>query len=170
MRMPAMRITAVTLLTLVLAGCWPMGKRWEPGDKKKVFGATHQQLAPEPVYNRLRWVQLPDVMPSAEVETAGQRYFPVVHLELKGARLEEAAATLASLGRYHSYCAGTIASRRISVNALGTLDELAAEIAAQEKIDVIVDHDSREVRFLARTVAPAFSENEVSGNESKQAY
>lgn len=170
MRGSVARIISLLLLGLALAGCWPTGKTWEPGDKKKVFGATHQQLAPEPVYNRLRWVQLPSVMPPENIEASSEKYFPVVHLELKSARLDEAAKTLASLSRYHSYCAATIADRRISINALGTMDELAARIADQEKIEVVVDNDGKEVRFLARNVQPAFSNNEVSGHESKQTY
>ena len=170
MRSRLAQLCLISSLSVLLAACFPMGKRWEPTDKKKVYGASHQQLAPQPVYNRLRNVELPDVMPPATAEMRGQKYMPVVHLELKTARLEEVASALASLGRYRSYCAGTIANRRVSVNALGTLEELAAEIAAQEKIEVVVDHEAREVRFLARTVSPAFTQNEVSGHESKQAY
>ena len=170
MKRVAAAIICAVLLCLILTGCWPMGKSWEPGDKKKVYGAAHQQLAPQPVYNRLRNVELPYVMPPQNVETAGEKYFPVVHLELKNARLEEAAAALADLARYHSYCSGSIADRRISVNTLGTLDELAAEIETKSKIKVVVDHDNRAIRFLAGSVAPAFSDNEVSGHESKQAY
>jgi len=165
------RLSGITAILLVLAlscGCGPAGKQWKPGRQRRGYNMTERQLAPEPVYNRLRWVHLPYTTPPAEAgSAAGVRYMPVVHLELSNATLQEAASTLASIARYSSFCASPLANRRISINALGTIDELGASIASAENIEVIIDHNAREVRFLQRQLKPAFADNEVS-NEHQQ--
>jgi hypothetical protein len=73
----------------------------------------------------------------------------VFHLALKNATLEETARVLAATSRYSSYTAPSIASEKISVDNLGTIDELAQIIGSKAHVQVVVDHQNKEVRFLA---------------------
>jgi hypothetical protein len=70
-------------------------------------------------------------------------------LSLKNATLEETARVLAATARYSSYTAPSIAKNKISVTNLGTIDELARIIESKARVQVVVDHENREVRFLA---------------------
>jgi hypothetical protein len=73
----------------------------------------------------------------------------VFQLSLKNTTLEETARVLAATARYSSYTAPSIAKEKISVTNLGTIDELARIIESKARVQVVVDHENREVRFLA---------------------
>jgi hypothetical protein len=145
-------------MVVTSTGCGGV-KPYEPNakDKRSIFMPSMRATAPDPVYARTRWVHAPDLLPSRErsgadsggslEETPTLR--SVFHLSLKKATLEETARVLAATSRYSSYTAPSIASERISVDNLGTIDELAAIIESKARIQVIVDHQNKEVRFLA---------------------
>lgn len=146
------------LLILGASGCFPE-KSYSPHKEKKAFVYPVRQDAPEPVYNRLTYVLPPSPLPSYEGPgRVGEPMVPVVHLEFKNAKLEEIASALAMSARYRAYTSGLIANRRVSFNALGTIDELAHEISNKVGINVMVDHVNKEVRFLAKrgAVTPSF--------------
>jgi hypothetical protein len=134
---------------VLLSGCTTR----KVGDQKKkpvVFDVATRQLPPQPVYNRLTWVRPPEVLPDAEVPASEGLIRPVFHLSLKKVSVEEATASLASSMRYSSYVASTLASKKISIEALGTVDELAQALSYEVDADVVVDHEGREIRVLAR--------------------
>jgi len=149
---------AITILSLSVAGCAGV-KEYEPNEKGKrtLFMPVVRSEAPEPVYARTRWVHPPDNLPSrdrpgAEEEPAVQtapRLRSVFHLSLKNSTLEETARVLAETSRYSSYTAPSIAAEKVSVDNLGTIDELARIIESKAHIQVVVDHQNKEVRFLA---------------------
>lgn len=142
---------AVAAALLCASGCGPAMKEWSPERKRVGYGMAYRKTAPEPVYNRLRWVHLPEVLPArATGEATAPMILPVVHLDLKNATLEEASRILASTARFNSYCSSSIADRKISLNKLGTLPELAAAIEATAGITVQVDFESSTVRFLPK--------------------
>jgi hypothetical protein len=72
----------------------------------------------------------------------------VFELSVQNATLEETARVLAATARYSSYTAPSIASEKISVKNLGTIDELARTIESKAQVQVVVDHENKEVRFL----------------------
>ncbi len=112
-----------------------------------------RQVPPQPVYSRVRFGLDPSPLPSRELPRSNADLInPIVHMELKNATLEEASSVLAAVSRYTSYTASTIAKQRISLNMLGTVDEIASHIAAEAGIKVVVDHDVRQVRFLTGIV------------------
>src|SRR5690606_1426600 len=120
---------------------------------KLAYSVSYRQTAPQPVYNRLRWVHPPEVLPArATHESTAPTIFPVFHVDLRNSTLEEAARVLAATARYESYCSSAIANRKISFNRLGTLNELAAALAASAGITVQVDHDMKTVRFLSKLI------------------
>jgi hypothetical protein len=53
------------------------------------------------------------------------------------------------MARYSSYVAPSIAKNKISIENIGTLDELARIIEREGKVKVVVDHENREVRLLS---------------------
>ncbi|MCB0331916.1 MAG: hypothetical protein KDD55_00385 [Bdellovibrionales bacterium] len=151
-------VSFLTLALLLLPGCAAT-----PESRKvpEVHSIAHRQLPPEPVYNRLRWVEPPEVMPKRDRQFTDTRplVLPVFHLSLEDSTLKEASLVLAGTSRYHSYCSSKIADQKISLQSLGTIDELAQLIASQANIRVIIDHTNKEVRFLAQPAAEAeFSE------------
>ena len=148
----------LAVLLIALAGCYKGPKEYEPEMERKVFLPSLREAAPPPIYKRTRWVQLPEVMPAREVERETPTEFsgsptlhPIFQFTLQNSTLLEASRLLAALARYQSYCSPSLASQKFSYIGLGTIDELAAAISKQAKINVVVDHDNREVRFLTNT-------------------
>ena len=165
MSVNAVNRSIAALGCLLLSGCWVSEKGYTPIEKKQ-FGYVYRQHAAEPVYNRLRWVHLPEPLPSAETPGSGAApIIPVVHLELKNVTIEEAAATLASTGRYRSFVESSLVGRKVSFDSLGTMDELASQLAARENLQIEVDHKRRLVRFMAKDVRPTFFRDEVALDE-----
>jgi len=144
------KLVVVLLVASNITACSTHEKEFEPNKDRKFFGVAVRQLAPEPVYNRLRLVYLPEPMPSRNIQSASYaRIAPVFQFEMKGASLEQVARVLASLARYTSYTSSVIADKKITVVAVGTIDELAQVVSEKAGINVMVDHENREVRFLA---------------------
>jgi hypothetical protein len=160
-----MRAAATNILCagfcLVLAGC-AGAKEWEPDNKPEVYSVSHRPYAPQPVYSRLRWVHPPTVLPARTIaKTGAPAIVKTYSLSLKNATIEDAAAALAAAARYSSFCSSSVASQKISIEGMGTIDELAASIAAKGKVQVVVDHEGREIRILRKEDAapqPKFTE------------
>jgi hypothetical protein len=150
------RVVTIAVLVSALAGCG-LPKDYEPPNESKrtLFMPSVRTAAPEPVYARTRWVLPPEVLPVRELpqnddipsETPSLR--PVYHLKLKGSSLEETGRVLGAMARYSSYVAPSIAKNKISIENIGTLDELARIIEREGKVKVVVDHENREVRLLS---------------------
>lgn len=142
------KLFSLATFSLLLTGC---STKVAPDSERKVFGVTVRRHDPQPVYKRTRMVYLPAPIPVAQnYKSIPPLMLPVIHFELTDASLEEAAKILGQTARYSSYCASTIAEKRITLTALGTVDELAHKIAKIAKIETVVDHHNREVRFLAK--------------------
>lgn len=144
-----------------LVGCsadLPPAVKGEP----EVYTIHTRKLPPEPVYNRIRWGNPPDIAPSRELPLAAEGHvIPVITMNLKNATLEEASRSLAATAQYASYCSSLIAKQKISFNQLGTLDELAEAISRQAGIRVVVDHEGQAIRFLPQEAeTPRFFEQE----------
>ncbi len=147
-------------LVVGLAGCAAGPKDYEPYSTtdRTLFMPSFRAAAPEPVYARTRWVHLPEVLPQREMPgdekreggpDTGPALRPVFQLTLKKASLEETARVLAAMARYSSYTDPSIAQNAFSIENLGTIDELGRTIGVKAGIQVVIDHDNQEVRFLA---------------------
>lgn len=165
------KVFTVFLLTLLIAnhnGCSP--KQIIGSDinenKSESYQVASRQLPPEPVYNRLTWVNLPVVYPAAKVSPRNDRpqIFPVFHFSINNKPLCDAAHMLAGTARYSSYCSTLLKNQTVSLSALGTIDEIADKLEEHTQARVVVDHTNREVRLLLNTgVKESFlnsSENE----------
>lgn len=132
----------------MLFGC---STRRDPYSERKLFGISVRRHAPQPVYKRTRLVHLPAPIPeNIASNSSAPLILPVIHFEIVDASLEDAAKILGQSARYSIYCASTVADKRITLTALGTVDELADQIGKIAKVETIVDHHNHEVRFLAR--------------------
>jgi hypothetical protein len=148
-------LLVLTIFGLMLAGCGGV-KEYQPVPKSGgLYMPSVRTVGPEPVYSRTRWVRPPEVLPQRESSSGSANLQdspslrPVFQLSLKNATLEETARVLAATARYSSYTAPSIAKNKISVTNLGTIDELARIIESKARVQVVVDHENREVRFLA---------------------
>jgi len=148
----ALSIVSVSLVS----GCGGV-KDYQPIPKDEgLYMPSVRTVGAEPVYARTRWVRPPEVVPQRESYQAAQASLrgtpslrPVFELSLKNTSLEETARVLAATARYSSYTAPSIANDKISITNLGTIDELARIIEGKARVQVVVDHENREVRFLA---------------------
>lgn len=145
-------LSALATGLLLSSGCGPSLKEWSPERTQVGFAPVYHQVPPQPVYNRLRWVNPPSVLPARQEVASNSTplIIPVFHLDLKNATMEEAAQVLGATARFDSYCSSSIADRKISINRLGTIDELAEEIENSAGITVQVDRESQTVRFLPK--------------------
>ncbi|RIL05041.1 MAG: hypothetical protein DCC75_12055 [Proteobacteria bacterium] len=152
MRESTSSILVLLALTAALVSCGPTMKEWEP-DKKNphVYAISFRQTPPPESYHRLRWVHLPEPLPAAyRRSTAQVRMTPVLGMELSNLTLEQAAKELADSVNYRSYVASSVAGRTLSLNSLGTVEELAHQLARATNTRVHVDHTTRSLRFLAQ--------------------
>jgi len=132
-------------------------KPYSPTSKntRTLFMPSYTTAGAEPVYVRTKWVHPPEVLPPRSAESASSSYDrapalrPVYELNLKNATLEQTCKVLASMARYSSYTSPSLATQKISFQNLGTIDELARIIESKARVQVVVDHENREVRFLA---------------------
>ena len=151
----------VASLVASLVGCSGGVKPYDPksSQSRTLFLPSMRAVGPAPVYSRTHWFQLPEVLPQRErpgssdsdLAKAGPPLRPIFQLSLKNAPLEEAARVLAATSRYSSYTDPSIAKQKITIENLGTIDELAALISRKAQIQVVVDHSAKEVRFLSPT-------------------
>jgi|688.fasta_scaffold40682_4 hypothetical protein len=154
----------IAALVVSLAACGGGVKPYDPSASKArtLFLPSMRTVGPEPVYSRTRWTQPPEVLPQRErpgtsdsdLAKAGPPLRPVFQLNLKNVSMEEAARVLAATSRYQSYTDPSIAKQKITIENLGTIDELARLIERKAQVQVVVDHAGREVRFLPATGEP----------------
>jgi hypothetical protein len=156
MRSGTTALTVLCLSATLAAGC-SGPKDYEPysTSHRTIFMPAVRTVGAEPVYARTRWVRPPDVLPQRDISGASNselRETPslrtVFELSLKDVTLEETARVLAATARYSSYTAPSIASNKISIKNLGTIDELGRIIGKEAQVQVVVDHENKEVRFL----------------------
>jgi hypothetical protein len=154
-----LRTTASLLICAASVGCVSGVAPYQADAKstRTLFLPSYQQAGAEPVYSRTRWVHPPEVLPGRESTYTSSSYTnapslrPVYHLHLKNATLEQTSRVVGEMARYSSYCSPSLTTQKFSFENLGTIDELARIIEEQAQIKVVVDHDSKEVRFLVRT-------------------
>lgn len=121
----------------------------------RVSESTHptsnRKYAPEPIYSRVTMARPPETHPaSVSIQKGDAKFFQILHFQIRNQSLEETAKLLAGTSRYHSYCAASIADQKITIDTIGTIDEIGEKIAAQMGIDVTIDHVNKEVRFLRK--------------------
>lgn len=139
-------LAAIVVAIVAFAGC--SSKNPDPASDR-FYGPATRQVAPDPVYNPIRSVRPPQVTPTRQVKSAaGPVIEPVIHLTLQQTPICEAIQVLTAATRYRLYCSSLVAKQVVSIDALGTLGELASKIENQSKVVVVIDHENEEVRVL----------------------
>ena len=155
----------VSCAALFLSACSSELTQWEP-DKKRpvVYSVSFRQTAPQSTYKRTKWVNFPDLLPDRMLPDRGEAVIqPIFHLTLKNSSLEEAALVLASTERYTSSCNSSKCSNKVTVDALGTIEELASELTKKSGVLFQVDHGARAVRVGGiGLVSPKFESKDPS--------
>ncbi len=130
---------------LCIVGC-SSAKHENP---QEVFSISTRKTAPQPVYNRLAWAQAPENLPSRELPPMGNLAIkPIFHLSLTDVSAKEAGDVLAATMRYKSSCVTTkCANRKVTINTLGTSEELARELSRKTGLSFNLDHQARELRI-----------------------
>lgn len=146
----------VTALCLSMTGCYYKTKDYEPNRHEKLLLPSARSFGPEPVYSRLRWVHPPDLLPAREIPGSVDadlenvpNYRPVFQMVIKNGTLQEISRVLAATARYTSYCAPSISENKLTIESLGTIDELGQTVARKAGIKVVIDHTNHAVQFLA---------------------
>lgn len=142
-------IAAVGILGITLTGCANMLATQKV--ERTTFFHPVRQVAPEPIYNRITMVRPPDTLPFMPIgvrQPYVNRDVRNVGIQADNVPLEEAAEMIASAMGYKHYCSSLIAKRKVSIKQNGTIEQLAADLSTKEQIEVVIDHDAREIRFL----------------------
>lgn len=145
------KILLFTILFILMCqtGCGPTYSKNKYERKVHIFAV--RQLPQPPVYNRIKKVHLASPLPNREKHPASNRIInPVFQFDAQDSTLEEIAMILANTAKYSSFCDASIAKRKFSIVTLGTIDEIAKEIEKEANIEVVVDHQTKEVRFLEK--------------------
>jgi len=141
-------------LLVVIAGCSSVMPNERANDNNAlVHRVAFSQLPLEPVYNRIKKVYLPAVMPSQIPVDQKQVSAPlqqIYDLNLKNVSMEKAAAAIAAVGGYDHYTASSIAEQMVTFKALGSIDELALGLGQATNTHVVVDHTHRQVRIVGK--------------------
>jgi|GEM_PF-1666103 len=145
--------SAVVVLALSFSGGVGCSSSPPPVKQRSVrhdwFYPTRQH-APEEIYSRVRQVRPPEPVPEPPRGiNRAPRFMPVMQFNVDKKSLVEVAQLLADSYRYGYYCSPIVADRQISLRAIGTLDELAAQVAELGQVRVTVDHENRELRILS---------------------
>lgn len=120
------------------------------------YTARERQHAPEPVYSRVMWSQIPAATPQKSKEDAPY-LLPTISFEMPNATLEEAVEALAQTMGYQWHYPRAAAKRAVSINQVGTVDQILAEIANQAGVVAEFDHAGRQVRVFDVGMKPRLS-------------
>ena len=150
MQVDKMKLFYTLIYTVLLCGCAQTEAGHTPKAERETFLIASHQLPGDPVYNRVFMARPPEVMPKRgdEKVVPDASIIPVIHLDVQNSNLESVARTLADSMRYRSYTAASIANKKFSIDALGTIDELADTISNKAGVYVSVDHGNKELRVL----------------------
>lgn len=161
MKINSLIITIVSFSLLFTACSSREGPQWHKENKHNSYKIATRQLAPQPVYGGLKWVRPPEMTPSRKPENSNAGLaMPVINFNVQNKPLKEVILILAATARYRTYCSSKVATRKVTINTLGTMDEIASIIENIANINVVIDHQNKEVRFLPeQEIEPTFDEN-----------
>jgi hypothetical protein len=131
----------VTILTaLVMLGC----AKPQAIVIVQEYQPAFRQVAPEPVYSRVTWSQLPQpIRPKAKKESP--LILPTLSFDLTDSNLKEAIEALAQSLGYRSIYAKQIENRPVSIKMVGSVQEILENISRQANVSANLSHSRRVV-------------------------
>ncbi|MCB0344393.1 MAG: hypothetical protein KDD66_04725 [Bdellovibrionales bacterium] len=145
------RVLSAILVSSVFCCACSSPKELEPVDE--YYEVPFRQLPPEPVYSRMTWSNPPQPIPEPSQEKTPYLQ-PVIEFEFPDSNLKEAIQALAQTIGYRWDYPPNVASRKISIKRVGTVDEILGEIGRQAGVRTQLDHTSRMVRVLHSNTSP----------------
>jgi hypothetical protein len=143
------RSLTLMLLAVLGTGCTPAQTRPKPKSPRQSFLVPTRKYAPPDAYNRVRQVNAPSPILKEKLPVeAPPLMLPVIRLVSDDKTLEEVAAALAKAMGYDYYCAFSIASKKMTIEALGDVELLGKLVAEKAGITVLVDHENKQIQFL----------------------
>lgn len=140
----------VTITLICVAGCGYSTPTPAAKQMRNQFIISNRKFAAPDVYNRIREVRSPaPILNPKDSPEIPPLLLPPIRLTATDSTLEGVASALGRSMGYSHYCAPSISSRAITIEANGDLDTLAKMVATQERISIVVDHDNRLIQFLA---------------------
>lgn len=158
---PAILVLAAVLFAA--AGCAP-----PPGPaprKVEYYYPAFRQVAPEPVYSRLTWSNLPQPVMDPPREK-GPYLSPVIAFNLGDSTLQEAIEAISQTIGYQWSFPPEAAKRHVRVKMKGSVGEILSEISRQAEVEAQIDHQSRIVRVFDRATTPQLPPASESGSDS----
>ncbi len=152
-------LSFLVLLLLTSSSCSSAKK--EEKSVIEYYPVAYRQLAPQPVYSRVTWSNLPGPIPP-KVRDNAPLLLPTISFELHRTNLDEAIQALAqTMGYTWSYPA-EVAKKKISINMVAPVDEILREIESQAKVNAVLDHESRTLRIVSGNTAAQLPRAQLS--------
>lgn len=118
------------------------------------YQPSYRQEAPQPVYSRLMWSQLPEpIKPRSRAEAP--LMLPEVFVELKDVTVDEAVEALAQTMGYRWENSGMASGPRISVHMEGNVEEILGEIKAKSNMPLELSHEDKVIRVADKRLIPS---------------
>lgn len=140
-----------TLIVSLLSGC----NLWRPAptEKPEVYTVATRRFAPPPPYNRIKKVYLPSVIPAYDAEAGAKavKITPTYTVSVQNASVCEVGENIAKAAGYSIICTPSAQSRRISLQAEGSIEQISSSLEDKSQMKVSVDHYARQVRIVNRS-------------------
>ena len=150
-----------TLATVIVLLVSSVGCAGKPATEIETYPVAGRQVAPEPVYSRVTWSQLPQPIPPKAVTRDSRGKYdnvplfrPVIKVELERSTLGEAIQALAQTIGYESSYPKALAGKKVRLNTVGTIEDSLKEIERQAGVKTELDHDQRVVRVIDKLTEP----------------
>lgn len=148
---------------LLAAGCAAAPEVIKP--KVENYYPAYRQAAPEPVYSRLTWSNLPQGIINPPREK-GPYLSPVISFELGDSTLQEAIEAISQTIGYQWSFPPEAAKRHVRVRMKGSVGQILSEIGRQADVEAEIDHQSRMVRVIDRSTTPLLPPAGEAGSDS----
>ena len=141
-------LTAV-VVTTGLSSC----SSKKPLYKIEYYKPSYRQSAPDPIYSRLMWSQVPEPV-KPRTKSDAPLILPELFVELKDVNVDEAVEAVAQTMGYGWENSGAGSSGRISVHIEGTIEEIISEIGRKSNLSFNLDHERRMIKLADRKTQP----------------
>ena len=153
--------TALGLASFSLLSCSSTRDLREIEPTYEYYYPAQKQLPAEAVYSRVTWNYLPEPIKLQSNQKAPYLQ-PVISFEMPDSTLAEAIAALAQTLGYGFDYPKALGSRKISLNLVGTPEQILAEINRQAGVQGELDIKRRFVQVTQTNIGPKLEKNTTS--------
>ena len=144
------KLGAVICFALVCTAC---SSNTKPQPRVEYYTPAFRQIAPEPVYSRLTWSQVPQPI-SEKARDIAPLIDPVLSFELPHSTLREALEALSQALGYRAQYPKGMEHRAISLKVVGTAEEILGKIEKQAHVKTVLNHQQRLIQVVDERTVP----------------